>query len=66
MNAPAPSPAIPPTIRADYLLERTTALVDKMIVYPERVHRNIDLTRGLVFSGQLAARSGGSMLREEA
>ena len=55
------------TILADYLLEQTTRLVDTMFVYPDRMRRNVDLTRGLVFSGQLLldlAEAG--MLREQA
>ena len=38
------------TILADYLLDKTTALVDKLLVYPDRMRRNLELTRGLVFS----------------
>jgi adenylosuccinate lyase len=41
------------TILADYLLDKTSKLVDQLVVYPERMRRNIDMTRGLVFSGQL-------------
>ena len=41
------------TILTDYLLEKTTKLVDQLLVYPERMRRNLDLTRGLVFSGQV-------------
>ncbi len=41
------------TILVDYLLVRTTNVVQKMLVYPERMRRNLDLTQGLVFSGQL-------------
>jgi adenylosuccinate lyase len=55
------------TILTDYLLDRTTSLVDKMFVYPERMRRNLDLTRGLVFSGQLLLDlAAAGMLREEA
>ena len=55
------------TILADYLLEKTTSLVDKMFVYPERMRRNLDLTRGLVFSGQLLLDlAAAGMLREQA
>jgi adenylosuccinate lyase len=55
------------TILSDYLLDRTTNLVDKMFVYPERMRRNLDLTRGLVFSGQLLLDlAAAGMLREEA
>jgi adenylosuccinate lyase len=38
-----------------------------MVVYPERMRRNLDLTRGLVFSGQLLLDlSAAGMLRERA
>lgn len=55
------------TTLCDYLLDKTTNLVDKMFVYPERMRRNLDLTRGLVFSGQLLLDlAAAGMLREEA
>src|ERR1700733_3052796 len=55
------------TILTDYLLDKTANLVDKMFVYPERMRRNLDLTRGLVFSGQLLLDlAAAGMLREEA
>jgi adenylosuccinate lyase len=41
------------TTLADYLLQKTTNLVDTMFVYPERMKTNLESTRGLVFSGQL-------------
>lgn len=37
----------------DYLLAKTTSLLDTLVVYPENMIRNIELMRGLVFSGQL-------------
>ena len=53
------------TILTDYLLDKTTNLVDQMLVYPERMRRNLDLTRGLVFSGQLLLDlAAAGMLRE--
>ncbi|OFV93740.1 MAG: adenylosuccinate lyase [Acidobacteria bacterium RIFCSPLOWO2_12_FULL_54_10] len=55
------------TILIDYLLDRTTRLIDTLLVYPERMKKNLELTRGLVFSGQLLldlAEKG--VLREEA
>jgi adenylosuccinate lyase len=55
------------TILADYLLDKTTRLVDTLMVYPERMRRNLDLTRGLVFSGQvLLDLAAAGMLREQA
>jgi adenylosuccinate lyase len=41
------------TILVDYLLAKTTNLVDTLLVYPERMLRNLNSTGGLVFSGQL-------------
>jgi adenylosuccinate lyase len=55
------------TILVDYLLAKTTNLVDTLLVYPERMKRNLESTGGLVFSGQLLldlAESG--VLREDA
>lgn len=37
----------------DYILAKTTSLLDTLIVYPDNMLKNLDLTRGLVFSGQL-------------
>src|SRR6201985_555524 len=55
------------TILADYLLAKTTNLMDTLLVYPERMKKNLESTGGLIFSGQLLldlAEAG--MLREEA
>ncbi len=41
------------TTLTDYLLAKTTQLVEQLLVYPERMKRNLESTRGLVFSGQL-------------
>ncbi len=55
------------TILTDYLLDKTTGLVDRLLVYPERMRRNLEMTRGLVFSGQvLLDLAAAGMLREEA
>jgi adenylosuccinate lyase len=55
------------TILADYLLAKTTQLVDTLLVYPERMRRNLEMTRGLVFSGQLLLDlAAAGMLREDA
>ena len=37
----------------DYILAKTASLLDSLVVYPENMLKNLDLTRGLVFSGQL-------------
>ncbi len=38
---------------ADYLLHKATDILDRLLVYPERIQKNLELTNGLVFSGQL-------------
>ena len=37
----------------DYMLAKATSLLDTLVVYPENMIKNLNLTRGLVFSGQL-------------
>ena len=41
------------TTLVDYMLQKTTNLIDTMFVYPERMKANLESTGGLVFSGQL-------------
>ena len=41
------------TTLVDYLLHKTTNLIDTMFVYPQRMKANLESTGGLVFSGQL-------------
>ena len=41
------------TILMDYLLAKTTQLIETMFVYPERMMQNLESTGGLVYSGQL-------------
>src|SRR6478736_3228960 len=54
-------------VLADYLLAKTIWLVDGMRVYPERMLRNLESTKGLIFSGQLLLDlAAAGMLREEA
>ena len=55
------------TILADHLLAKTTDLIDRLLVYPERMKKNLELTGGLIFSGRLLldlAEAG--MMREDA
>ncbi|HEV2762557.1 MAG TPA: adenylosuccinate lyase [Pyrinomonadaceae bacterium] len=55
------------SIALDYMLAKTTSLIDTLVVYPERMLENLRATRGLVYSGQLLlalTRSGVS--REQA
>ncbi len=41
------------SIALDYILQKTTSLLDGLVVYPERMLANLNATRGLIFSGQL-------------
>jgi adenylosuccinate lyase len=41
------------TTLVDYLLQKTTNLIETMFIYPERMLANLESTGGLVFSGQL-------------
>jgi adenylosuccinate lyase len=41
------------TILVDYLLDKTTRLVETMVVYPERMLENLNMMKGLIYSGQL-------------
>src|SRR5450432_2631387 len=55
------------TTLANYLLAKTDNLIAKLLVYPERMLKNLESTGGLIFSGQLLldlAESG--MSRENA
>ena len=55
------------TILADYLLAKTSSLIENLLVYPQRMLKNLESTGGLIFSGQLLldlAEAG--MSREEA
>ena len=55
------------TVLTHYLLTKTTSLIDRLLVYPARMLRNLESTGGLIFSGQLLldlAEAG--MMREDA
>jgi adenylosuccinate lyase len=41
------------TILVDYMLAKMTTIVGEMRVFPERMLKNLESTRGLVYSGQL-------------
>ncbi len=54
-------------ILTDHLLRRTTDVLDRLIVYPERMRENLESMKGLVFSGQvLLALAQKGLSREEA
>ena len=55
------------TILIDYMLEKTNWLIAGLQVNAERMKKNLELTNGLVFSGQLLLDlAAAGMLREEA
>ena len=41
------------SIALDYILQKATSLIEGLVVHPERMLQNLQLTHGLVFSGQL-------------
>jgi adenylosuccinate lyase len=41
------------TTLLDYLLNKTSSLIETMFVYPKRMLANLESTHGLIFSGQL-------------
>jgi adenylosuccinate lyase len=55
------------TITLDFALARAATLIDKLVVYPERMKANLDRTQGLVHSGRvLLALTQKGMSREDA
>jgi adenylosuccinate lyase len=55
------------TILADFLLDKTATLIDRLLVYPARMLKNLESTNGLVFSGQLLIDlAAAGMSREDA
>ncbi|MBI5602215.1 MAG: adenylosuccinate lyase [Deltaproteobacteria bacterium] len=55
------------TILLDYMLSRLTGLLKNLIVYPDRMLKNLNITRGLPFSeGILLALTRKGITREEA
>jgi adenylosuccinate lyase len=54
-------------ILTDHILRRATDVLDRLIVYPERMRENLESMKGLVFSGQvLLALAKKGLSREEA
>jgi adenylosuccinate lyase len=55
------------TILVDYMLAKTDWLIAGLRVHPDRMKKNLDSTKGLVFSGQLLLDlAAAGMLREQA
>jgi adenylosuccinate lyase len=53
-------------LAVDFMLQRTAGLVEGLVVFPERMRRNLELTGGLVFSGTLLLALAGKGLSREA
>jgi adenylosuccinate lyase len=41
------------SIALDYILQKAASLIEGLVVFPERMLKNLELTKGLIFSGQL-------------
>jgi adenylosuccinate lyase len=55
------------TVTHDFALSRRAEVIDKLIVYPENMKRNLDQLNGLVYSGEvLLALTGKGISREDA
>ena len=55
------------TTLVDYMLAKGCDLVGRLVVYPERMEKNLDSNGGLVFSGQLLLEiAAKGVLREQA
>jgi len=55
------------TILCDYMLARTTRILDGLLVYPDRMAENMSITKGLVFSqAVLLALTSAGLTREAA
>jgi adenylosuccinate lyase len=55
------------TIILDYMLNRFTGLIENLLVYPENMRRNLEMTRGLIFSeGVMLALMEKGLRRDQA
>ncbi|MDP7572054.1 MAG: adenylosuccinate lyase, partial [Myxococcota bacterium] len=55
------------TATLDFMLQRLAGLVETLVVHPDRMRENLELTRGLAFSGTLLlALAGKGASREDA
>ena len=55
------------TILVDYMLNRLTGMIKNLVIYPDNMQKNLDLTKGLIFSQQvLLALAGAGASREDA
>ncbi len=54
-------------IAVDFMIERVRGIIEKLVVYPENMRRNLELTQGLIYSGSLlVALAKKGISREEA
>jgi adenylosuccinate lyase len=53
-------------LAVDFMLQRSAGLVEGLVVFPERMRRNLELTGGLVFSGTLLLELARKGLSREA
>jgi adenylosuccinate lyase len=54
-------------VTADFMLGRVTGLIERLVVYPERMKQNLDMLKGLIFSQQvLLTLTQKGVSREEA
>jgi len=53
------------TATLDFMLQRLAGLVETLVVDPDRMHENLELTRGLAFSGTLLLELTGKGLTRE-
>jgi len=44
------------TILLDYMIAKTVLLIKNLLIYPEKMKKNLNLTRGLVFSQRVLLR----------
>jgi adenylosuccinate lyase len=55
------------TATLDFMLQRLARLIETLVVFPDRMRENLELTRGLAFSGTLLlALAAKKLAREEA
>jgi adenylosuccinate lyase len=55
------------TILCDFMLARMTSILDGLLVYPERMQQNMEITSGLIYSQRvLLALTRTGMVREKA
>jgi adenylosuccinate lyase len=55
------------TILLDYMLDRMTGLIDRLVVYPQNMKKNLERSRGMIFSeGVLLKLVQKGLAREEA